>query len=455
VSNTSRHGAAGWRALLAVCSVTALAVAACGGGDSASGGSGSTKKVNMAAELKKPATVTLWAWTPGTADAIKMFEKAYPNIKVKYANVGQGDPHYRKLRTVLKSGKGLPDVVQMEYQYIPSYTITKDLLDMTPYLPANFLSNYPEWIQKQINVSGGIYGVPWDTGPLGFIYRKDLLEKAGITKPPATWDEFAADARKYHQANPKSYLANFPPSQIGQLLGLAWQNGARPFSGNAENLKINLEDPKLKQVLGYWDTLIKEGVISTDTDFTNQWYEGLSNGRYAGWVSAAWGPIFLQGTAKNTSGKWRAATLPQWKAGDDVSGNWGGSTLAVLKTTKSPAAATELSRWMLNERQPVNFFALDQFLFPPTTWTLKEPEWVNQKNKFYGGQQVNKLYAKISSTVDTGWQWSPIHEFVNTQGNQILSGAVSKGQSMVSVLPQWQDAVVNYAKQQGINVNGG
>jgi len=434
-----------------------MVVAACGGSDeSSSGGSGGKPgSADIQGALKKKTTLTLWAWTPGTQDAIKMFEKAHPNVTVKYANVGQGDPHYRKLRTVVKSGKGLPDVVQMEFQYIPSYTVTNDLLDMTPYLPADFLTKYPEWIQKQINVSGGIYGVPWDTGPLGFIYRKDLLDKAGITSPPKTWQEFADDAHKYHQANPDSYLVNFAPNQIGQLLGFAWQAGARPFSGTAENLKINLLDPQLKKVVQYWDQLIKDKVVSTDTDFTNQWYEGLSKGRYAGWMSAAWGPIFLQGTAKNTSGLWRASTMPQWNAGDNVSGNWGGSTLAVLKSTKSPEVASELARWLLQEKEPSDYFALDRFLFPPLKSTLTEPEWVNQKNKFYGGQEVNKLYAKISATVDTGWQWSPIHEYVNTQGNQLLSGAVSKGQSMESVLPQWQDSVVNYAKQQGINVNGG
>ena len=135
-----------------------------------------------------------------------MFEKAYPNIKVKLQNVGQGPPHYRKVRTVLKSGKGLPDVIQMEFQYIPSFTITKSLLDMTPYLPKNFLSKYPEWIQKQINLNGGIYGMPWDSGPLGLIYRQDLLDKAGVKTPIKTWDDFATAAIKYHKANPKSYL---------------------------------------------------------------------------------------------------------------------------------------------------------------------------------------------------------------------------------------------------------
>ena len=36
-------------------------------------------------------------------------------------------------------------------------------------------------------------------------------------------------------------------------------------------------------------------------------------------------------TRKSSKGKWRAQQLPQWNAGENVSGNWGGSTLAVLK----------------------------------------------------------------------------------------------------------------------------
>jgi multiple sugar transport system substrate-binding protein len=440
-----------------LCVSLGLVVAACGGDDGGGGGDDAAapaENVDVAAELKKPATLTLWAWTPGTEDAVKMFEKAYPNVTVKYANVGQGDPHYQKIRTVLQSGKGQPDVIQMEYQYIPSFVITESLLDMSPYLPDDFIGEYPEWVGKQINLDGAIYGVPWDTGPLGFIYRKDLLDKAGITEFPKTWEEFEAAARKYHEANPDSYLANMPGNDAGQWFGLFWQNGARPFSGTAENLTINLTDPKIQEVTEYWDGMIADDVISTDADFTNDWYQGLANGKYAGWVSAAWGPIFLQGTAAKTSGKWRATKLPQWNAGDDVSGNWGGSTLAVVKSTKFPVHAAELSRWLLQEREPMEFFTLEQFLFPPNNVLLEDPEWQNAKYDFYGGQQVNKLYADIANTVSTDWEWSPIHEYVVTQGEDLQGKAFERGEGITSTLQPWQDEVVTYAKQQGITVAG-
>jgi multiple sugar transport system substrate-binding protein len=457
VSNTTRHDSTRWRALLvAFCLAVGAMVAACGGDDDGGGGGGggggSTKKVDMAAELKKPATITVWAWTPGTEEAVKMFEKAHPNIKVKLQNVGQGSDHYRKVRTVLKSGKGLPDVIHMEFQFIPSFTLTKSLLDLKPYLPDNFMSNYPEWIQKQINLDGAVYGVPWDTGPLGLIYRQDLLDKAGVKTPIKTWAEFADAAIKYHKANPKSYLVNLPGSQTGQWLGLFWQNGARPFTTDPENFKANLTDPKIKQVTEFWDKLFEAGAISHDADFAESWYQGFAKDKYAGWLSAAWGPIFLQDYTKNSKGKWRAQALPQWEEGQNISGNWGGSTLAVIKQSKQPAAAAEFARWILNEREPVEMFSFERFLFPPQNTMLKNQQWLDKKYPFYGGQQVNKVYAEMANVVDKNWQWDPIHEFVATQGDALNGKSVEQGKGYTASLQPWQDAVVKYAEQQGLKV---
>ena len=65
--------------------------------------------------------------------------------------------------------------------------------------------------------------------------------------------------------------------------------------------------------------------------------------------------MFLQGTAENTSGLWRAAPLPQWNAGEEVSGNWGGSSDAVLASTKNPIAAYELAKFInLDEESAMN-----------------------------------------------------------------------------------------------------
>jgi multiple sugar transport system substrate-binding protein len=456
--DTAQHGSHHRCALLvALCLAFApWTVAACGGsghsGDRA--GTKAAKQVDMDAALKQPATITVWAWTPGTADAVEMFERAHPNIKVKLHNVGQGPPHYQKLRTALRSGRGLPDVVHMELQYIPSFTLTKSLLDLTPYLPDDFLANYPEWIQKQVNLQGGVYGVPWDTGPLGFIYRRDLLEKAGIETPIETWDEFADAAIAYHEANPKSYLVNMPGAEAGQWLALFWQAGARPFSSDPRNLKVDLTDPRIKRVTEFWDKLFAAGAVSHDADFADSWFQGFARGRYAGWISAAWGPLLLQDYTRNSKGMWRAQALPQWSRGEHASGNWGGSTLAVLKGSKHPAAATEFARWILTEREPVEMFAFERFLFPPLKSMLTNRRWLDRRYAFYGSQSVNRVYADMAGAVDTTWEWPPILEYVATEGDAIRGKSVERGDGVTAALQPWQDAVVEYAEQQGLTVAG-
>ena len=70
----------------------------------------------------------------------------------------------------------------------------------------------------------------------------------------------------------------------------------------------------------------------------------------AGWLTAAWAPVFLQGTIKPTSGKWAATSLPQWAAGQNVSGNWGGSTDVVLNSSKNKIAAYELAKFILDKQ---------------------------------------------------------------------------------------------------------
>jgi multiple sugar transport system substrate-binding protein len=455
MGDTSRPGIDLRRALaVALCLAVAAVTAACGGDSGDGAGRKAAKHVDVAAALKKRATITVWAWTPGTAEAAKMFEKAHPKIHVKVDNVGQGPPHYQKLRTALRSGRGLPDVAQMELQYIPSFTLTKSLLDLTPYLPDEFLARYPRWIREQVNLQGGVYGIPWDTGPLGFIYRRDLLVKAGIKTPIETWDEFADAAIAYHKANPKSYLVDMPGGETGQWLALFWQAGARPFSSDPGNLKVDLTDPRIKRVTEFWDRLYAAGAVSHEPDFTDAWFQGFQRGRYAGWVSAAWGPVLLQDYTSSSRGMWRAQALPQWSPGEHASGNWGGSTLAVLQGSKHPAVAAEFARWILSEQQPVEMFAFDRFLFPPLTAMLDNRRWLDRRYAFYGSQAVDRVYADMAGAVDTSWEWPPIMDFVATQGDAIRGRSVERGQGVTAALAPWQDAVVDYAEQQGLHVAG-
>ncbi len=449
------------RAILAGVPATGLAafLASCGGSsDSAGGGGGggssALPSADLAAELKKPAELTFWAWTPGTQTEVNMFMKAYPNIKVKLVNAGQGTPQYTKLRTALKAGSGAPDNVQMEFQYIPTFSLQNNLLDMSKYGADDTVKNqFVEWTWNQAAPGGKVFGIPWDTGPMGLLYRKDIFDRYGIAVPKS-WQDFATQGEKLHKAAPNVSMLNLANNNFGQFISLMWQAGSRPFSSlDADGaMKLAINDAPAKKVADFFDPLVKSGVVSTDPDFNNDWYQGLASGRYATWTSAAWGPIFLQGSAAKSSGKWRAAPLPQWDPAKPVSGNWGGSTIAVTAKTKYPAAATLFAIWMMTNKETTSMFSKTQFLFPAAKSVLADPTYTGQKLPFYGGQEVNKVFADISETVSTDFEWDPFHDYLDGAANTTFGKALSDKSSLSAGLDALQDNLSKYAKAQGVKL---
>jgi multiple sugar transport system substrate-binding protein len=412
----------------------------------------SVSQADIAKAMKTPTTITFWTWNKSQPE-IDLFEKQYPAIKVNLVNVGSGDDFYTKLDSALSAGKGAPDVAQVEYQQMPSYILGKDFADLTPYLSSSDKSKFAASAWGQVTTSAGVYGVPQDTGPLGLLYRSDIFSDAGITTPPATWADFAADAAIIHAKNPSQYIANISPSNASATLGLFAQAGATPFSYDGKKtVSIDLTSTKMVQVAQFWQKLVDENLVSTDPDFTDQWYQGLASGKYASWVSAAWGPQFLQGTAAGTSGKWSAAKLPQWSAGQDVSANVGGSADTVIASSKNPIASAKFAEFINTNQTSVMDMVNQQFIFPASKAALADPTFIASTNTFFAGQQVNKLFSSISPTVGSTFQWVPfmnsVFEFYNTSFGKALT---TKG-DLVAGLKAWQTQSISYAKTQGFTV---
>jgi multiple sugar transport system substrate-binding protein len=399
-----------------------------------------------------PTELTLWAWLPDFQAQVDMFEKAHKNIKVKLVNAGQGEDEYQKLRTALKAGSGAPDVVHMEFQYIPTFRQIDGLADISEYGANDYKSDFAPWTWDQVSEGDAVYAMPWDSGPMALLYRKDIFDEYSI-EVPTTWDQFAQEAEKLHKADPETYLADFTPEDGGWLTGLMWQAGARPFEVDGTKVSINMDDPAIMKVSEYWGDLVERGVVASDPGFTNDWYRSFAKGIYATWPTAAWGPVFLEGVAGESKGKWRAAPLPQWEEGADASSNWGGSTLAVTTQSENAEEAAQLAIWLTHDPKPTELYTTKQFLFPVLNDLLDSPEFRNRKFDFYGGQAVNSVFVEASNNVNKGFEWSPFQDYVYTQMVEQF-GAAATGDTEFSQVPvNLQDKVTSYAKQQGFKVS--
>lgn len=435
----------------AVALVSALALSGCAPSSSGTSSTAPVSQADIDKAMNTETTLTFWSWVPDIQKEVDLFEAKYPKIKVDVVDTSGGTQQYPKLRAALKAGKGAPDVAQIEYQYIPSFRQTQSLADLTPYGAADTKDQFVDWIWNQVADDKGVWAVPQDAGPLGNLYRSDIFKAAGV-EAPETWADYATAAQTIKDKT-GSYIADLPGNDPGQMVGFFWQAGAKPFGYDGDKtVTVNLDSPETQKVVSFWQDLVKKDLVSTDADFNDEWYQGLAQGKYASWQVAAWGPIFLQGTAKNTSGNWTAAKIPQWKAGEDVSGNWGGSTSAVMESSQNKIAAYEFAKFLNTDSESALMLANEQFLFPTTKATLTDPAFVDQSSEFYGGQKVNEFFAGVSETVDKDFQWLPFMDYVYSSYTETLGKAISEKGDMTAGLTAWQSAVESYAKQQGFTV---
>ena len=173
----------------------ALVLAACGGSSESDNdtesenASGDTDPTSLEAEL------TWWDTSDPTNEGptyealIAKFNEEYPDIKISYESVPFGDAQ-NKFKTAAEAGSGAPDIMRAEVAWVPEFAAAGHLyaLDGTALLEDN---NFLETPLSSNVYDGKTYGVPQVTDTLGLMYNKALFEKAGITEPPATWDEVA------------------------------------------------------------------------------------------------------------------------------------------------------------------------------------------------------------------------------------------------------------------------
>lgn len=441
--------------LLAGGSLIAAALAGCGGSGSGGGGSDAGASASdLAKALDTPTTLTFWTWAPNIDKTVALFEQKYPKIKVNVVNAGQSADEYTKLQTAVKAGTGGPDVAQVEYFALPQFALSKQIANLSGYGADALKSKFTASAWSQVNVDGGVYGIPQDTGPEAMFYRADVLRKYGVT-PPTTWQEFQAAAEKIHAADPKAYITSIDPGDAGGVDSLLWQAGSRPFAtAKGTNVSVNLADPGAAKWSALWSDLLSKKLVDPAPGWTNEWWQGMSSGKYAMWITGAWAPGNIASTIPQTAGKWRVAPMPQWEAGGRTTAENGGSANVVTSTSKNKAAAAAFAEWLNSDPQAAASLS-DNGLFPATTALLADRSWLDKAIPVFGGQQANRVLAQSSTQVGTGWQYLPFQVYANSVFKDTVGATVTAGSNVSAGLSAWQKRISDYGKQQGFAVTSG
>ena len=332
------------------------ATAACsGGGDSTPTNAGSAK------------TLTYWASNQGTSlendkavltPELKKFEQQ-SGIKVNLQVIGWPDL-LNKILGATTSGQG-PDVLNIGNTWAASLQATGAFMPFDAkaltaiggqekFVPASF-------------ATGGVVGKPVTSVPLyglvyGLYYNKKMFADAGL-KPPTTWQELQAVAKKLTDPAKKQYGMVLEGGSYTESVHFAFifgrQNGGQPF--DAAGKPTFTSDGMVNGVKQYVDLVGKDKVVNP----SNVQYKNgpEAPGDFAKGKAAM---LMSQNNADNTlqadgmkSSEYGVVAIPAPSplpaGGKDVASFVAGINLSIFKNTKNQDGALKLVKFLTSTQE--------------------------------------------------------------------------------------------------------
>jgi multiple sugar transport system substrate-binding protein len=407
-------------AVLFVAFVLIFGVAACGtnsGSGAPAGASGSpaaggsqpagSSAASPAGDLSGELTV----WAMGTegdllgtlADA---FMKENPGVKVSVTPVAW-DQAVAKLQTAI-AGNTTPDVSQMGTDMMGQFGATGAFEPAPPDIDP---SAYFESAWNTNIVDGVVSGVPWYVETRLLYYRTDIAEKAGITSPPATWDDLKTMAKAMKEKGGAKWGISLGTKNWQEYFPLLWSNGGDVTDASG---KPTLNSPQAVEALTFYNSFFTEGLTPNSVPegfvveaafvtgdnpmfFSGPWHLGL--------VAKAGGADF--------EGKWAIAPMPKKVT---TTSFLGGSNVVVYKNSKNKDAAWAFVKFLSDPKTQALWYTTATDL-PAVQSAWEDPALTSDPNVAMFGEQLKDTKAQpVSAT------WSELSSKINDALEKMTTG---------------------------------
>lgn len=341
-------------AIAAVTMSLVVTASACGGGSSTDGGGSNDS----------PKTLTYWASNQGASievdkkvlqPELDKFEKQ-TGIEVKLEVVPWSDLLNRIL-TATTSGQG-PDVLNIGNTWSASLQATGALLPWDDkHLAA--IGGKDRFVDSALGSTGAEgqdpAAVPLYSMAYALYYNKKMFADAGISKPPATWEEFTAAGKKLAKGGKWGIgvEGSNPSENIHHAVVFAKQHGADFFT--ADGKPDFTSDQAVAGVKQFVDLMAKDKIIAPgNAEYAqNQSVSDFAKGKTAMllWQSAS-ANLRSQGMSEDAYG---VAPVPVQSgtpgSGTGVNSMVMGINLAVFKNTDNIDGATKFVKFMTSDEE--------------------------------------------------------------------------------------------------------
>lgn len=394
----------------------------------------------------------MWSWDGTVKLAVPGFEAAHPGIKVEVVNAGSSSEEYKALDNAIQAGSGVPDLVMFEYFAIPYFAIPGKLADLAPLGASGFADDYVPSAWNNVRFGEHVYALPSDFGPAVMFWNSKTFAEAGITKAPATWEDYYQAAKKIRALGPDYYIAQ-DNGDLFFLLSLIWQAGGRPFQVDGTRVHIDFSDEGTQRAVALWQRMLDEKLLNTKINpWTDDWNRALNDGTLASQNMGGWLTSTLPERAPRVAGDFRVALMPQWEKGEKVGAENGGSAFGIPAASQNQQAAYQFLEYFTHGAGLQT--RVDAGAFVPNTSVLESEAFQSVENPYFGGQQTGEVLAEASKTSAVGWQYPPFFEWARSIYGDIATPYFTTGEgSLAQILQTWEERCTAYGNEQGFQVD--
>ena len=343
--------------------------------------------------------ITVWAWNVAAkalVESAKSFNQKYPKIKVNVQEYGLAQNVYERYSVILSSGVGVPDIIQIESDYVQTFaeTYPQYFFDMNGYIDIEGKVD-PSKISTSYDSEGKLVSIPWDSGPVVMFYREDLFNQAGIDiNSIITFEDYISAGKKLKEKFTNITMTGLPFTQDENLFRcLLVANKSYYLNNKGE---ITVASSKAIETLQMIKRLIDEGVAKN----TINWDGGIvanKNGELASWIMGGWWGGTIKDQMPEMKGKWKIAPIPAFPDGARASSSGGaGLSITASEPIKQAAALEFIKESLMNVDNQLMMYE-KYSLFPSYLPTYDDERFL--KSDDYFGDDFNKILANVTKEI--------------------------------------------------------
>ncbi|RDU94881.1 ABC transporter substrate-binding protein [Trinickia dinghuensis] len=327
--------------------------------------------------------------------ALPEWKKLHPDVDVKVDALAIGD-HHTAMLTALATSSGLPDVMAVEVSYIGRFAAGGGLEDLSkaPFNAGQYKNQFVHYTFSQATApNGAIVGMPSDIGPGSLFYRKDILDKAGVTEADLTksWSSYLAAGTKIKKATGAYLLASARDIEDIYIRS-DLKDGEGVYFDKAGNPVVT--SPRFVRAFELAKQTHTLGLDANITPWSNEWAEAFRRGSVATQMMGAWlGGHLASWLAPDTKGLWRVANLP-----NGVYASYGGTFWAIPVASTHKALSWEFIKFLTTRKdiQLQSFESIDAF---PALVAAQDSPFYDAPVPFFGGEQVRTLWRAAAAHI--------------------------------------------------------